>query len=113
MRGVRHLATENPAVFFENRDDQRAAVFAEACLEVGLLVFEMILLGKDQDKGALIGKLFTGPRRDEGEFRRLAVPLERAADRGFHRPGRLYRRFRGGFGPQRDVPVEIKRRLEW
>ena len=61
MPGVGHFATEDPAVFFEEFNDERAAILAESGLEVGLLVLGMVLLSEDQNDRGLIVKGFVGP----------------------------------------------------
>ena len=78
MRLVRDVAGHHLSVRI-NSNDESAAVITEQCLQSRLLIFGMILLGKQQldcflacDRRAFVG-------RNESQLRRLIVPLENTA----------------------------------
>ena len=87
VRAVDHLTTKDFTIIME-RDDQRAAEPAKRSVEVGLLVFGMILFSKHQVHAGFITEWLAPMCRHVRELRVSTVALE---DAGY---GRLHVRRR-------------------
>ena len=83
MRVVNHLAAKNFTIIVE-RHDQCAAKSAERSVEVGLLIFGMILFSKHQVHAGLITEWLAPMCRHIRQLRLFAVSLEDAGYRGLH-----------------------------
>src|SRR5207249_8779439 len=77
MRAVNHLAAKDFTVIMD-RDDQRAAEPAECSVEVGLLIFGMILFRKHQVHAGFITEWLAPMCRHIRQLRFFAVALEDA-----------------------------------
>jgi hypothetical protein len=79
MRAVDHLAAKNFTILME-RHDQRAAKPAERSVEVGLLIFGMILFSEHQIHAGFITEWLAPMCRHIRQLRLFAVALEDAGD---------------------------------
>ena len=112
MRTVHHLAAKDFTVVME-RNDQRAAESAERSVEVGLLIFGMILFRKNQVHAGFITERLAPMCRHICQLCLFAITLEHAGHGGLHVRGRT--KLFGGGCRERIAPLEqrhIETRIE-